>query len=92
MEHHLVDGHGHDFLTRMPDRGRLAPGLRADVNLIDLANLKTGQPRMVYDLPAQQARLDQTVSGYVGTWVNGTAVQRNGVDTGARPGRLVRSR
>ena len=76
----------------MPDRGRLAPGLRADVNLIDLANLKTGQPRMVYDLPAQQARLDQTVSGYVGTWVNGTAVQRNGVDTGARPGRLVRSR
>ncbi|MBX9608482.1 MAG: amidohydrolase family protein [Gammaproteobacteria bacterium] len=76
----------------MPDRGRLAPGLRADVNLIDLANLKTGQPRMVYDLPAQQARLDQTVSGYVGTWVKGIQVQRNGQDTGARPGRLVRSR
>jgi N-acyl-D-aspartate/D-glutamate deacylase len=73
------------------DRGRLAVGLRADINLIDLANLAVGRPHMVYDLPADQARLDQTVQGYVATYVKGTLVQRNGEDTGARPGRLVRS-
>jgi N-acyl-D-aspartate/D-glutamate deacylase len=74
------------------DRGRLAAGLRADINLIDLARLASGRPRMVYDLPAAQARLDQSVEGYVATYVKGSAVQRDGVDTGARPGRLVRSR
>jgi len=73
------------------DRGRLAVGLRADINLIDLPNLAVGRPHMVYDLPAEQARLDQSVQGYVATYVKGTLVQRNGEDTGARPGRLVRS-
>ena len=76
----------------MTDRGRLAPGLRADINLIDLARLSSGRPRMVYDLPAAQARLDQSVTGYVATYVKGQAVLRAGADTGARPGRLVRSR
>ncbi|MBK8960540.1 MAG: amidohydrolase family protein [Proteobacteria bacterium] len=76
----------------MKDRGRLAPGLRADINLIDLARLGSGRPRMVYDLPAAQARLDQSVTGYVATYVKGQAVLRAGADTGARPGRLVRSR
>jgi N-acyl-D-amino-acid deacylase len=76
----------------MTDRGRLAPGLRADINLIDLARLGSGRPRMVYDLPAAQARLDQSVTGYVATYVKGQAVLRAGADTGARPGRLVRSR
>ena len=74
------------------DRGRLAAGLRADINLIDLARLGSGRPRMVYDLPAAQARLEQSVTGYVATYVKGQAVQRAGADTGARPGRLVRSR
>ena len=73
------------------DRGRLAVGLRADINLIDLPSLAAGRPHMVYDLPAAQARLDQSVQGYVATYVKGTVVQRNGEDTGARPGRLVRS-
>ncbi|MCC6707171.1 MAG: amidohydrolase family protein [Gammaproteobacteria bacterium] len=76
----------------MKDRGRLAAGLRADINLIDMARLGSGRPRMVYDLPAAQARLDQSVTGYVATYVQGQAVLRAGVDTGARPGRLVRSR
>ena len=76
----------------MKDRGRLAAGLRADINLIDMARLGSGRPRMVYDLPAAQARLDQSVTGYVATYVKGQAVLRAGVDTGARPGRLVRSR
>ncbi len=74
------------------DRGLLAAGLRADINLIDLAHLASSRPRMVYDLPAAQARLDQNVEGYVATYVKGEVVQRRGEDTGARPGRLVRSR
>ena len=78
-------------LYGMPDRGLLASGRRADVNLIDLAGLAASAPRMVYDLPAGQARLAQTVTGYVASYVRGQAVQRNGVATGARPGRLVRS-
>jgi len=74
----------------LADRGRIAPGLRADINVIDPRRLGVGTPRMVYDLPAGGRRFLQKAEGYVGTWVNGEAVTRNGQVTQARPGRLVR--
>ena len=73
------------------DRGRLLPGLRADLNLIDLSRLKTSAPQMVYDLPADMPRLVDKVEGYIGTWVKGEVVQQSGIDTGARPGTVLRS-
>ncbi len=74
------------------DRGVLAPGQRADINLIDLQRLKILAPEVVCDLPANGRRLMQRAEGYVATLVSGAAIQRNGVDTGARPGSVVRSR
>ena len=72
------------------DRGRLAPGMKADVNIIDMDRLKLFSPTIVYDLPGGGKRLTQTAEGYVATLCAGVAIQREGVDTGARPGRLVR--
>jgi N-acyl-D-amino-acid deacylase len=74
------------------DRGRLATGLRADVNLIDFDRLRLHQPEVVDDLPAGGRRLVKRVDGYRATLVAGTAIFENGEDTGARPGRLVRAR
>lgn len=73
------------------DRGRLAPGFRADVNLIDFAALRLHQPEIVHDLPAGGRRLVQRADGYRATLVAGTPVFENGEHTGALPGRLVRS-
>jgi N-acyl-D-amino-acid deacylase len=73
------------------DRGRLKPGLRADVNLIDFEKLRLHQPEVSYDLPAGGRRLVQRVDGYRATLVAGTPVFENGADTGARPGHLVRA-
>ncbi|HWD57110.1 MAG TPA: amidohydrolase family protein [Stellaceae bacterium] len=73
------------------DRGRLAPGLRADVNLIDFDRLRLHQPEVVHDLPAGGRRLVQRADGYRATLVAGTPVFENGEETGARPGRLVRA-
>lgn len=72
------------------DRGVLAPGYRADVNVIDLERLALGVPRVVNDLPGGAERLMQDAAGYVATIVAGTAIRRAGDDTGERPGRLVR--
>lgn len=74
------------------DRGRIAPGLRADLNLIDLPRLGAKRPHMTYDLPADMPRLTQPVEGYVASYVRGQAVQECGQATGARPGRVLRSR
>jgi N-acyl-D-aspartate/D-glutamate deacylase len=73
------------------DRGRLAPGLRADLNLIDFERLRLHQPEVVHDLPAGGRRLVQRADGYRATLVAGTPVFENGEETGARPGRLVRA-
>jgi N-acyl-D-amino-acid deacylase len=73
------------------DRGRLAPGLRADLNLIDFERLRLHQPEVVSDLPAGGRRLVQRADGYRMTLVAGVPVFENGADTGARPGRLVRA-
>jgi N-acyl-D-aspartate/D-glutamate deacylase len=77
-------------LYGLGDRGVLAPGLRADVNVIDFDHLTLHRPEMVHDLPGGARRLVQTASGYDATIVAGTVVMRDGADTGARPGTLVR--
>ena len=73
------------------DRGVIAPGRKADINVIDFANLKLNYPHATDDLPAGGRRLLQGAEGYVATIVNGVVTRRNGVDTGERPGRLVRA-
>jgi N-acyl-D-aspartate/D-glutamate deacylase len=73
------------------DRGMLAPGLRADVNVIDLEKLRLHIPEVRYDLPAGGRRLVQRVDGYKATYVAGTPVFENGEHTGALPGKLVRA-
>jgi N-acyl-D-aspartate/D-glutamate deacylase len=74
----------------LSDRGLLAPGMRADINLIDLERLAVGKPRLVNDLPLGKPRFDQRATGYVATVVNGQVVVRNDELTSARPGRLAR--
>jgi len=73
------------------DRGRLAPGMRADVNLIDFDALSLHAPEVVADLPAGGRRLVQRVDGYRMTICAGTPVFERGAHTGALPGRLVRA-
>lgn len=72
------------------DRGALAPGLRADVNVIDLENLRLRPPRVAFDLPAGGKRIVQRADGYRHIFVAGVETMRGGEATGARPGRLLR--
>ena len=74
----------------MTDRGAITPGLRADLNVIDLERLTLARPRMVRDLPAGGQRLLQDAIGYRATVVGGEVIAVEGALTGARPGRLVR--
>jgi N-acyl-D-aspartate/D-glutamate deacylase len=74
------------------DRGTLAVGQRADINVVDPQRLGVGAPRLVTDLPAGGKRFLQKAEGYIGTWVHGRAAQREGEVTAARAGRLVRMR
>jgi N-acyl-D-aspartate/D-glutamate deacylase len=76
----------------MTDRGVLAPGMKADINVIDFDRLNLQAPEIVNDLPAGGARIMQRATGYVATIVSGTVVYREGVATGALPGRLVRGK
>ena len=73
------------------DRGLIAPGLRADLNVIDYDNLRLGELELRHDLPAGGARLMQGAHGYVATFIDGVRTRDHDQDTGARPGRLVRS-
>ena len=74
----------------LSDRGVISVGKKADVNVIEMNALTLHAPKMAYDLPAGGHRLVQGASGYSATIVNGVVTRRDGVDTGARPGRLVR--
>ncbi|MCA3366541.1 MAG: amidohydrolase family protein [Roseomonas sp.] len=74
----------------LKDRGVLAAGKKADINVIDFGRLGLEMPKMHYDLPAGGKRLIQKAQGYVATIVAGTPVYREGEATGALPGRLVR--
>ena len=78
-------------LYGLNDRGRLAVGLRADINVIDFKNLTVSPPKAFHDLPAGGTRLIQPVKGYLATLVKGQVTRRHDADTGARPGSLVRS-
>jgi N-acyl-D-aspartate/D-glutamate deacylase len=72
------------------DRGAVEPGLKADLNVLDVAAVAPQPIEVVHDLPAGAKRVLQRTDGFVATIVNGEIVQRDGADTGARPGRVVR--
>ncbi|NPV25065.1 N-acyl-D-amino-acid deacylase family protein [Bradyrhizobium aeschynomenes] len=74
----------------LDDRGLIAPGYKADLNVIDYDRLHLHPPKVHYDLPVGGRRLMQEVDGYEATIVSGVVTRRHGEATGARPGRLVR--
>ncbi|MGD9618851.1 MAG: amidohydrolase family protein [Mycolicibacterium sp.] len=76
----------------LADRGRIALGYKADLNVVDAPALRLHKPVVVNDLPAGGRRLDQTADGYVATIVSGEVIAEHGVPTDARPGALVRGR
>src|SRR6516165_12210036 len=75
----------------LPDRGRLFPGLRADVNLINFDRLRLHKPELVHDMPAGGRRFVQRADGYEATIAAGVPIFERGKHTGAMPGRLVRA-
>lgn len=72
------------------DRGVLAEGMAADINVFDLATVTPDLPELVHDLPGGARRLRQTATGFLATIVNGQVLLDNGEPTGARPGQLLR--
>ncbi len=78
-------------LFGLSDRGSLEVGKRADLNVIDFRRLSLGKLAVHRDLPAGGIRLLQPASGYLASFVNGVRTRDHDRDTGARPGRLVRS-
>jgi len=89
---YVIRKQSHDTarLFGLNDRGTIAAGKKADINVIDMDALTLHAPQMVYDLPAGGRRLVQDASGYAATIVSGVVTRRDSKDTGARPGRLVR--
>jgi N-acyl-D-aspartate/D-glutamate deacylase len=77
-------------LFGLRDRGLVAPGMRADLNVIDFDGLTFGLPRMAFDLPAGGRRLVQRARGYASTFVAGVQTVADDEFTGELPGRLVR--
>jgi len=77
-------------LFGLHDRGLIAPGMRADLNVIDFDTLSFGLPRMAFDLPAGGRRLVQRASGYAATFVAGVQTVADDEFTGELPGRLIR--
>jgi N-acyl-D-aspartate/D-glutamate deacylase len=77
-------------IVGLGDRGVLAPGMRADVNVVDFDGLRLRPPSLSFDLPAGGKRFLQRADGYLHTFVAGEETYVNGEHTGALPGRLVR--
>jgi len=86
----MLTGAQADYLG-MSDRGYLKPGLKADINVIDVSQLQMEPPHMERDLPAGGQRLLQGARGYTATLVAGQVVMENGRLTGAMPGRVYRA-
>ncbi len=82
--------HGNASLYGLDDRGLVQEGLRADLNVIDMDRLRIHTPELRYDLPTGASRILQAAEGYVATLVAGEVTREHDVDTGARPGRLMR--
>ena len=78
------------LLYGLEDRGVIAPGYLADLNVIDMDRLKLGKPWLAFDLPAGGKRLLQKAEGYVATIKGGVVTFRDGAWTGATPGGLIR--
>ena len=78
-------------LYGLNDRGSIAVGKRADINVINHARLSLHMPRIAHDLPKGSPRMLQGATGYLATMVAGVVTRRNDEETGARPGRLIRS-
>jgi N-acyl-D-aspartate/D-glutamate deacylase len=74
----------------LSDRGRLLPGKKADLNVIDFDRLGLERPTLASDLPGGAKRLVQRSTGYLATINRGQVTLEHGEDTGARPGALVR--
>jgi N-acyl-D-aspartate/D-glutamate deacylase len=74
----------------LKDRGQIALGQRADLNLIDPHALGVGTPQLLRDLPAGGKRFMQKAKGYLGTWVAGQCVRAGDDIMPVKPGRLVR--
>ncbi|HEY6982933.1 N-acyl-D-amino-acid deacylase family protein [Reyranella sp.] len=87
VKRHTLDNAGAVGLT---DRGRVAEGYKADLNVIDFDKLRVEAPAMKWDLPAGGKRLLQRATGYRATIVSGSVTYRDGEPTGALPGKLVR--
>ena len=77
-------------LFGLADRGRIAPGAKADLNLIDFERLMPEIPHMKADIPGGSKRLVQHCSGMQATLVDGQVIVREGKATGALPGKLLR--
>ena len=77
-------------LYGLHDRGTVAPGMKADLNVIDFDALQLHEPKMVHDLPAGGRRLIQEISGYRYTIVSGVITYEDGTPTGKLPGKLIR--
>ena len=77
-------------LYGLNDRGVIAAGYRADLNVIDFDSLSLEDPHIVWDLPAGGKRLVQRARGYTATICRGEVTYENGEHTGAMPGRLIR--
>jgi N-acyl-D-aspartate/D-glutamate deacylase len=78
------------LLYGLEDRGVIAPGYLADLNVIDMGTIKLGKPWLAFDLPAGGKRLLQKATGYVATIKTGVVTFRNGAWTGTTPGGLIR--
>ncbi len=74
----------------LDDRGVIAPGMKADINVIDFDNLRIHAPKIAYDLPAGGKRFLQQITGYHSTICSGEVIYRHGKATGKLPGRLIR--